>query len=153
MSSGFPHGSLECTPVVSPRYCSPFSLWIFLTSSIWFSSLQLVCPFWIDRFQCFLYMFLLQCFILQVNGNNYVYILISGRFCIWAFQSPLTSTSCYLSFVLFGIQLVQVPQPLCSSIGVLSQPLGSVDVQDTNRKEDEREAWEEKSGQSFQRKT
>lgn len=53
---------------------------------------------------------------------------------MWALQSSFTCTSCYLSFVLFGIQLVQVPQPLCSSIGVLSQPLGSVDVQDAGRK-------------------
>lgn len=44
------------------------------------------------------------------------------------------NTSYYLSFVLFDIQLVQVPQPLCSSIGILSQALGSVDVQDTNRR-------------------
>lgn len=40
----------------------------------------------------------------------------------------------YLSLVFFGIEPAHIPQPLCSSIGTLPVPLGSVDVQDADRK-------------------
>lgn len=39
----------------------------------------------------------------------------------------------YLSLVFFCIKSPYIPQPLRSSIGTLSQSLGSVDVQDADR--------------------